>query len=157
MSHARRRQRATGEKYMMALAHVRGQCVQCNKAVLTRGDGAQPCKGCFDYEPCWACRPTCAAVATSDLARVVGRCEYDDLRIDGTKQCSNCGMEWPFTRPKLQVRIHPDTTVTAKRIPGARVSDVDDPVVKALIDDIVNNGIQIPKEVTDYLNARRAP
>lgn len=45
-SRARRRQKATGEKYMIALLHVKAECGKCQKGRPCPGCKVQPCADC---------------------------------------------------------------------------------------------------------------
>lgn len=93
MSAARRRQRETGEKYTLALLHVRGTCAACL-------DG-RPCGSCITL-PCWACRES-----------KHGRCSFDEVMPDGTKRCTECGRKWAAGEPVITFLPHADYVKSA--------------------------------------------
>lgn len=89
---ARKRQRITGERYMTALCHIRGECGRCAKGT--------PCEACLK-DPCWTCRPVCQGQSDArfgkgrDASGAPAKCRFDDLLAPGKLKCAYCETVWP--------------------------------------------------------------
>lgn len=154
---ARQRQKATGEKYMRALAHIRDECSFCHKG--------QKCSGCV-IDPCWTCRPDC-------VGNPGKKCQFDDLLPNGNKKCVTCETFIVRTvKPTKAIGIlgeqstgiefqpniahwlaNSSDPATAPLFPGdTKIVDKypnQDAPAKKLRDDIIKNGVNVPKEVLD--------
>lgn len=147
---ARQRQRITGERYMTALCHIRGECGRCAKGT--------PCEACLK-DPCWTCRPACLGRSDAkfgkgrDASGALAKCQFDDLVAPGKFKCTYCDNMWPgdlvFSEAAKSMPIRPlPPPMTAS--PGIPLTMAD---IRATGKPIQTSGPRVsPSKMLDIIN-----